>query len=259
MPNSSVLTEFTRAGAGEIATVTFDNAQRANCLTSELVLDIGIAFRSLAERNGLRVVILASAGERAFCGGANVAELGSFDSDGVRAYISALHETIQAIRDLPVPVIARIQGVCIGAGLEIVAGCDIRIAADHARFSMPEVMLDIPSVIEAALLPRLIGWGRTSWLLYRGDAIDAKTGEKWGLIEKIIPVSGLQGAVNECAQTIAANGPTGMRLQKNLMRDWERLPLDQAIDAGIDSLAEAYRSGEPNAFIRKAIATRKDN
>jgi len=255
----SVSTEFASAHTGEIATVTFDNAERANCLTSDLVLEIGNSFRSLAEHDDLRVAILASAGERAFCGGANVAELGSFDSDGARTYITALHETIQSIRDLPVPVIARIQGVCIGAGLEMVAGCDIRIAAEHARFSMPEVVLDIPSVIEAALLPRLIGWGRTSWLLYRGDAIDAKTAENWGLVEKIAPKSGLQDAIDECAQTLAANGPTGMRLQKTLMRAWEQLPLDQAIHAGIDSLGEAYDSGQPNAFIQKAIATRKGN
>ncbi len=257
MTSPPISTNFAHGATGEIATVTFDNADRANCLTSNLVLEIGKRFRSLAERDDLRVAILASTGEGAFCGGANIAELGSFDEDSARTYITTLHDTIQAIRDLPVPVIARIQGICIGAGLEIIAGCDIRISADHAQFSMPEVVLDIPSVIEAALLPRLIGWGRTSWLLYRGDAIDAKTAENWGLVQKIVPMAELQNAIDECAQTLAYNGPTGMRLQKTLMRDWEQLPLDQAIDAGIDALAEAYKNGEPNAFIQKAIAIRK--
>ncbi|HAA91978.1 MAG TPA: enoyl-CoA hydratase [Rhodospirillaceae bacterium] len=255
----SVTTEFRTSGTGEIATVTFDNSARANCLTSELVAEIGAAFQALKDRDTLRVAVLASAGDRAFCGGANVAELGEFDPDGVRTYITGLHNTIQAIRDLPVPVIAHIQGVCIGAGLEMVAGCEIRIAADHAQFSMPEVVLDIPSVIEAALLPRLIGWGRTSWMLYRGDAIDAKTAESWGLVEKIVPSNDLDAAVAECAETLAANGPTGMRLQKTLMQDWERLPLDQAIEAGIDSLTAAYEKGSPNEYIRAAVAKRKGN
>jgi enoyl-CoA hydratase len=255
--NPTVTTAFTSSGTGKIAQVTFDNQMRANCLSSALVSDIGDAFRSLANNDDLRVAILASAGEKAFCGGANVAELGTFDPDSARAYITLLQETIQAIRDLPVPVIARIQGPCIGAGLEMAVGCDIRIAADTARFSMPEVALDIPSVIEAALLPRLIGWGRTSWLLYRGDAIDAKTAELWGLVEKTVPVPDLDGAIEECAQTLAANGPVGMRLQKTLMREWERLPLDQAIDAGISSLAQAYRTGNPNKFIAAASARRK--
>ena len=203
MTSPPISTNFAHGATGEIATVTFDNANRANCLTSDLVLALGNRFRSLAERDDLRVAILASKGEGAFCGGANIAELGSFDADGARTYITALHDTIQAIRDLPVPVIARIHGICIGAGLELIAGCDIRIAADHAQFSMPEVVLDIPSVIEAALLPRLIGWGRTSWLLYRGDAIDAKTAENWGLVQKMVPIAELQNAIKECAQTQA--------------------------------------------------------
>jgi enoyl-CoA hydratase len=257
MSNPTVTTAIASSGSGKIARVTFDNEMRANCLTSALVSDIGDAFRSLADNDDLRVAILASAGERTFCGGANVAELGAFDPNSARDYITLLQETIQAIRDLPVPVIARIQGPCIGAGLEMAVGCDIRIAADNAHFSMPEVALDIPSVIEAALLPRLIGWGRTSWLLYRGDAIDAKIAELWGLVEKTVPAPELDGTIDECAQTMATNGPVGMRLQKTLMREWERLPLDQAIDAGIESLAEAYRTGNPNKFIAAASAQRK--
>jgi enoyl-CoA hydratase len=256
-PETGVSTEIRPAGTGAIATVTFDNAARANCLTSGLVAGIGAAFRALAENPDIRVAVLASAGDRTFCGGANVAELGSFDADGARRYITALHDTISAIRDLPVPVIARIQGPCIGAGLEIAAGCDIRISADTARFSMPEVVLDIPSVIEAALLPRLIGWGRTNWLLYRGDAIDAATAEAWGLVEKVTAPAALDAAVTECAETLAANGPVGMRLQKRLMRDWEKLPLEDSIDAGIGALAEAYEKGTPGDFIRAAIAKRK--
>lgn len=253
----SVTTEFRASGGGEIATVTFENAARANCLTGDLVNEIGIAFRNLATRDALRVAVLASAGDGAFCGGANVGELAGFDAAGARTYITRLHETIQAIRDLAVPVIARIQGPCIGAGLEMVVGCELRIAVEDATFSMPEVVLDIPSVIEAALLPRLIGWGRTNWLLYRGDAIDSETAGNWGLVEKIVPTTALDDAVAECAETLAANGPVGMRLQKSLMRDWEQLPLDKAIDGGIDALAEAYKTGNPNEFIEAAIARRK--
>src|SRR3546814_14540329 len=113
-------------------------------------------------------------------------ELGSADEAAGRAYITALQEADQAIRDLPVPVVARINGACIGAGLEMAASCDLRIASDNAVFAMPEVAIDLPSVIEAALFPRLIGWGRTAWLLYRGDTIDAATAERWGLVEQEI-------------------------------------------------------------------------
>src|SRR3546814_10685437 len=85
----------------------------------------------------------------------------------------------------------------------------------------------LPSVIEAALFPRLIGWGRTAWLLYRGDTIDAATAERWGLVEKVVPPAELDAAVEELVGVLLRNGPTGMRLQKRLMQDWERLPLDR--------------------------------
>ena len=135
----------------------------------------------------------------------------------------------------------------MGAGLEVAVSCDIRIAADNARFAMPEVLFDLPSVVEAALFPRLIGWGRTCWLLYRGDAIDAATALDWGLVEKTVPASGLDAAVAQTVDRIMANGPTGMRLQKRLMRDWESRSLDDGIKAGIDALTQAYRDGDPPA------------
>ena len=92
---------------------------------------------------------------------------------------------------------------------------------------MLEVELDIPSVVEAALLPRLIGWGRTSWLLYCGDAIDAHTAEDWGLIEEVVPAAVLDGAIEECSKKLASNGATGMRLQKKLMQNGEIVLLNR--------------------------------
>src|SRR6185503_218248 len=113
-----------------------------------------------------RVVVLTGAGERAFIGGADINEMAELDEESARVFISQLHEACAALRNLPVPVIARISGYCLGAGLEIAASCDLRVAADHSTFGMPEVRVGIPSVIEAALLPRLIGWGMAARLIY---------------------------------------------------------------------------------------------
>ena len=249
MTEPCVTTTFDDRGGGRVARVTLQNARRANCLSTALITEIGDAFRTLAPLEDLRAAVLTGAGDRAFMAGADLAELGSADAAAGRKFITTLQETHQAIRDLPVPVIARINGACMGAGLEMAASCDLRIASDNARFSMPEVIIDLPSVIEAALFPRLIGWGRTAWLLYRGDAIDAATAAEWGLVEKSVPPDQLDAAVDELVGTIAANGPTGIRLQKRLMRDWERLPLDEGIRAGIDALTEAYRTGDPRGRI----------
>jgi enoyl-CoA hydratase/carnithine racemase len=120
---------------------------------------------------------------------------------------------------------------------------------------MPEVKVGIPSVIEAALLPRLVGWGRARRLLLTGEMIDAGTAERWGLVERVVAPSDLDGAVEEWVAAILAAGPRAIRLQKALMREWEELSLSQAIDRGIDAFAEAYGTPEPAdrmaAFLRK--------
>ncbi|MEO1960435.1 MAG: glycogen/starch/alpha-glucan family phosphorylase, partial [Paracoccus sp. (in: a-proteobacteria)] len=174
-------------------------------------------------------------------------QLAGLDPDSGRKFITQLHHATAAIRALPVPIIGRLRGFCLGAGLELAAACDFRVADDTFVMGMPEVKVGLPSVIEAALLPRLIGWGRTCWLLYRGDAIDAATALEWGLVENVAPAAALDAAIAETVDRIMANGPVGMRLQKKLMRDWERLSLDDRIKAGIDSLSNAFGDGEPGA------------
>ena len=132
----------------------------------------------------------------------------------------------------------------MGAGLEVAAACDMRIAADNAFFGMPEVKVGIPSVVEAALLPRLIGWGRTSRMLLTAENIDAAKAEAWGLVEEVVPVAGLDAAVARCVNAIVEATPLSVRAQKRLMRRWERLSLDEAVQAGIDALAQSVADGE---------------
>jgi enoyl-CoA hydratase len=107
------------------------------------------------------------------------------------------------------------------------------------------VKVGIPSVIEAALLPRLIGWGRARRLLLTGEIIDAGTAERWGLVERVVPPSGVDAAVEEWVAAILAAGPRAIRLQKALIRDWEELTLSEAVERGIDAFAEAYETREP--------------
>ena len=121
---------------------------------------------------------------------------------------------------------------------------------------MPEVKVGIPSVVEAALLPRLIGWGRTSWLLLTGDNISAAKAEAWGLVEIVVPAANIDAAIEHCVNSIAVEAtPLAMRAQKRLMRRWERLPLDEAVQAGIDAFAQSVAEGEHlermSAFINR--------
>src|ERR1700758_3246189 len=129
----------------------------------------------------------------------------------------------------------------------------MRIASDTAVFGMPEVKIGLPSVVEAALLPQLIGWGRTKLLLYTGEKIDAATALAWGLVEKVVPAGQLDAALDQWVRAIVESGPKAIRLQKELIREWEALPVSDAITAGIRCMGRAYQSDEPTRMIGKAI------
>jgi enoyl-CoA hydratase len=182
--------------------------------------------------------------------------MAGLDAASARAFITLVHRCCDALRRLPVPVIARIQGYVFGAGVEVAAACDMRVAAFGSQFGMPEVRLGIPSVVEAALLPGLIGWGRTRQMLLTGDTIDAATAHAWGLVEEVVPAELLGEAVERLVASIAASGPHAIRLQKALITAWENLPLREAVERGIDSFASAWQTDEPRRMMAAFLVQR---
>jgi len=247
---ASVHVDIESRAAGAVARVTIDNATRLNVLGSALMAEFIAKVTTLDQREDLRAVVLTGAGERAFIGGADIREMAELDVGRAREFITRLHRVCAVLRDLSVPVIARIKGYALGAGLEVAAACDLRVAATSAVFGMPEVRVGIPSVIEAALLPSLIGWGRTRELLLLGESIDADTALRWGLVERVVPPEGLDAAVEACLAALLKAGSRATRLQKKLIRQWEDLPVSGAIAAGIDAFAEAYATDEPSRLMR---------
>lgn len=238
---------------GGVATVSINNEARLNCLGHAQITGFIDAVKALADDAELRVVIVTGEGNRAFMGGANLHELAGLDPARARDFLTLVHGMCKVLRDLPVPVIARVNGFCLGAGLEVMAACDMHIASDNAVFGMPEVKVGLPSVVEAALLPQLIGWGRTRLLLYTGDNIDAATALAWGLVEKVVPAAELDAALGQWVNSIVESGPKAIRLQKELMREWEAMPVNDAIQAGIRSISRAYQTDEPPRLIGEAL------
>ena len=238
---------------GAVATVAINNPVRLNCLGHAQITGFIDAVTGLADDPNLRVLIVTGQGDRAFIGGANLHELGELNPATARDFLTLIHRMCKALRDLPVPVIARVNGFCLGAGLELMAACDLHIAANTAIFGMPEVKIGLPSVVEAALLPHLIGWGRTRLLLYTGDNIDAATALAWGLVEKVVPAADLDAALDRWVQSIVQSGPKAIRLQKELIREWEAMPVSDAIEAGIRCISRAYQSDEPTRMVGDAI------
>ena len=244
-----------RAG-GVVATLTIDNQAKLNTLDRALMTEIIGKVEALYPREDLRALVLTGAGEKAFIGGASIPEMAALNRDTARDFITLVHRACNVLRKLPVPVIARIDGYALGAGLEVAVSCDLRVATTRAKFGMPETKVGIPSVVEAALVPQLIGYGRARELLMLGEIIDAETALRWGLVERVVAPDALDSEVEKIIASIFAAGAQAVRAQKTLMQQWEKLPIDRAIEAGIDAFARAFENDEPTRML-SAFAKRK--
>jgi enoyl-CoA hydratase len=238
-----------------VAYCTLDHRAKLNTLNAALMAEVIAAMAALAQNHALRCAVLTGAGGCAFIGGADIRDMAAVTSPSeAEAFIRLVHGVCDAMRALPVPVIARIEGFCLGAGLEVAASCDLRIAATGAQFGMPEVRVGIPSVVEAALLPGLIGWGRTRRLLLLAETLGAATMERWGFLEQVVDEAALDGAVEAAVSMILEAGPKAIRAQKALIRQWEGLPVDAAIQAGIAAFAASFEGEEPRRMLGGFLA-----
>jgi len=250
MADATVHVKVEERSGGKVAHVTVDNRAKLNCLSSELNVRLRQVFLELGGDTAILAVVLTGAGERAFIGGADLNELGALCADSARLYITRLRQACAAIRDCPVPVIGRVNGFCLGAGLEVAASCDMRVAAEVAQFGMPEVVMGLPSVIEAALLPGLVGWGKTREMLLTGALFGAGDALAMGFVQKVVPAAELDAAVDDWLAAIGHAKPEAVRSQKALMNRWERVSIEEGVLAGIDALSDAYKTGEPQAAIK---------
>src|SRR5262249_10980057 len=136
-------------------------------------------------------------------------------------------------------------GPCLGAGFELALACDMRVAAASATFGLPEVRVGVPSVIQAALLPPMIGPGRAAEMLLTAAQIDAPQGVEWGLVSRVVPDDRLRAAAEELVAAILGSGPEAIRLQKELIVRWRETDLATAVRYGINAFAAAYATAEP--------------
>lgn len=236
-----------------VATVTIGTADPINLITTPLIEDVTKALADLAERDRVRVLVLRSRGDHTFLAGADVNELAGLHQDTAEEFIGRLATMCEAARRFPTPVIARLSGWCLGGGLELAAACDIRICSTTAHFGMPEVGLGIPSVIHAALLPRLIGRSRAASLLLQGLPIDATTALAWGLVTQVCAATELDDTIDAVSRRFTELGPAVLRQQKRLLRSWEDTATDSAINASVREFGSAYNTGEPQQFMAEFL------
>lgn len=231
---------------GGIATVLLQGEKSVNVFGRSLLGQLVRALTDLRQRAEPRVVVLTGPAGGSFLGGMNIAEMAQLDPVSAREFITLLHQACHALRELPVPSIARIEGFCLGGGMELAAACDLRVGALGSRYGMPEVQVGLPSVIEARLLPPLIGWGKTRELLYRGHIIDAAEAHRIGFLQAVVPVGELDKALGEWTADIVRAESSAIRAQKRLIEQWMETPPAVGIQASIDAFAATFDDGVAN-------------
>ena len=236
-----------------VARLTMCNAGSLTILGSTVIDNVRSGIEALAANKAIRVLIIQGETEKAFVGGADIKEMATLDQRSAEAFITRLRDLCEAARHFPAPVIARIPGWCLGGGLEFAAACDFRIASDAAQFAMPEVRVGIPSVIHAALLPRMIGIARARWLVMTAATIDARTALEWGFLDAVTAPADLDAKIEKLVAMLLECGAEALAAQKLLVRKWEELPLKDAIDASISIFGKSFLTGEPQHHMQSFI------
>src|SRR5258708_15026519 len=183
-----------------------------NLFEPGLIAALRATFETLARDAAIRAAVVTGRG-RAFTAGMDVRVLRGLDAASARALITDLCAAIDAVHRAPFPVLAAVHGACLGAGFELALACDLRVAAANASFGLPEVRVGVPSVIQAALLPPLIGPGRAAEMLLLGTPVDATRALGWGLVTRVVDPGALAAAVDEMLAMLLAGGPDAVRLQ----------------------------------------------
>src|ERR1700758_1919399 len=187
---------------GAIARITLDRPEKLNALDPEMLAALEDAVTQAEQSRDVRVIVLAAAGEKAFCVGADILAWTALSPLAMWSeWIRRGHRIFDRLEHARQPVICAIQGYAFGGGLEIALACDLRIAADSARFAMPEVKLGtIPGWGGTSRLPELIGSARAKQMIFTGEQIPADVAERWGLVNEVVPAGSLTDRATALAQ-----------------------------------------------------------
>lgn len=214
---------------GRVAILTINRPDKLNALNQEVRDRVLELLDEIENDESVGVVVLTGSGEKSFIAGADIGEFeGRSPFDQREAMRSP--RIFDVMSSFPKPVIAMINGFCLGGGCELAASCDIRIASDTARFGQPEIKLGlIPGGGGTQRLPRLVGPGQAMRLILSGEMISAEEAQAIGLVELLVPASELREKTLELATTIAAKSPLTLRIAKEAVRASQRLPVEDGV------------------------------
>jgi enoyl-CoA hydratase/carnithine racemase len=209
---------------GSVAVITLNRAQRRNALSLDLMLELTACLDQIGRDREIRAVILAAAG-KVFCSGHDLSEMTGRDINDYRRIFDVCSELMLKIQAIPQPVIAEVQGVATAAGCQLVAACDLAIAAEDAWFATPGVKIGLFCTTPMVALTRAIGRKRALQMLLTGDPVDARTAADWGLINQVVPAAGLAEATRKLAAKVAGSSSLVVAIGKQAF--YTQIDLDQ--------------------------------
>jgi enoyl-CoA hydratase len=215
------------ARIGAVALLTIDQAEKHNALSEPMRQELASAMQDADEDPAIRAIVLTGAGERAFAAGGDIGELAQRTLEEQRR-VMANGSVFGAVRRVRKPVVAAINGFCLGGGLELALACDIRIAATHARFGQPEVSIGlVPGGGGTQMLPRIVGLGEALRLVITGEVIDAAEALRIGLVHEVVAERDVRARALAVATLIATKAPLAVAAAKEATRAALDLPFEE--------------------------------
>ncbi|GAB4272632.1 MAG: enoyl-CoA hydratase [Deferrisomatales bacterium] len=215
---------------GGIRVLTLNRPQAMNSLSFPMLLELRARLEEIQFDADARCVIVTAAGDRAFCAGADLKERATMTEDQVRRYIQTIRSTFTLVEDLPVPVIAAVNGIALGGGTELALACDLRIVSDRATLGLTETSLAIiPGAGGTQRLPRVVGKAKAKELLFTAKRIDAQEALRIGLANQVVPHASLLDEARAMAEAISRNGPVALRVAKRAIDRGMEMDLASAL------------------------------
>lgn len=244
-----------RVDVKQVATVWLDRPERLNALDGEMWNGLERAFANLATAGGVRVVVVRSACERAFCTGLDLSS-GAIDNGGLRATVRRYQRIFDAIEDHPTPVVAALHGHVLGGGLELAMACDLRVCADDASLGLTEARVGlIPADGGTQRLAKYVGLGRAKRMLLTGMRLAAQRALEWGLVDEVVSRADLGSAVDKLVADLLHAAPLSQRAIKRLVRASYEVPRERGGEAEADVACELATSRDLiegfSAFMQK--------
>lgn len=200
---------------GRVATVTLNRPDALNAISGAMADELTARFRAVAGDDGVWVVVLAAAGEKAFCVGADLKERAGFSLADFHRNRAQVRGMFEALRAVPQPVIASVFGFALGGGFELLLSCDLVVAAEGTKLGLPEARVGLlPAGGGTQLLTRKAGLGRAKELIYTGRRFDAAEGEAMGVVQRVVPRSELAAATDALAGEVCRSSPVAVRSAK---------------------------------------------